>query len=453
MNGVLSSLYESICKLFRYGRAPRIPESQNPKNLASPTFIQATSKASFYNEHSSYLVFLYFVPLILVPFSPFYSYMIAVFLMIGLSRYITKEYRILLGLILVFDIAVIYGSKVYFNTATDFDDDFSRYYQNYLDIYDGIENAMFAWGGGFEIGLPLFYKILSLIFPRLLPQSVLFLTALSVGLLFYIWLEVYAIKLFKPYQRAALVAFAMFIDVFMESIGLTRQCFSSVFLLYAIFSKNIPHKLLFFIIASFFHISAILVFAGFYCLRYFPKVSLFIFTILLVVFIQDSSGLNSMFNATANTLQNFIPQKIFIYFSKHYTDPEGWDPYFYIYAPIMKLILMFCIIFSMYVLLPNDKLARYFRNVVAVCFVIFITHIFPTRSVALVTDLLFYFIAFIAFRRFFNLTLLFFFPYFLKRMYFWLSSDFVPDKASWLFFSYPESSFYPFYYLFTGVLL
>lgn len=149
--------------------------------------------------------------------------------MVGLSATINTHYRILLSLTLVFNIAVIYSSRLYFNIATDFDDDFSRYYQNYLDIYDNISGAMFVWGGGFEIGLPLFYKLLSLFLPKLIPQYLLFFTALGATSLFYIWCEYYGTKWVKPHQKAALIAFACFIGIFLESLGLTRQCFASIF--------------------------------------------------------------------------------------------------------------------------------------------------------------------------------------------------------------------------------
>lgn len=91
------------------------------------------------------LLFLYFLPLYLTPFAPF----LCIHDLCGLSCFITKECRILLSLTLYFNIAVIYGSRLYFNIAPDFDDDFSRYYQTYLDVYDNIDGAFGVYGGGF----------------------------------------------------------------------------------------------------------------------------------------------------------------------------------------------------------------------------------------------------------------------------------------------------------------
>lgn len=373
--------------------------------------------------------------------------------MIGLSKFITKEFRILLGLTLVFNIAVIYASKLSFHVGLDFDDDFTRYYQNYLDIYDGISGAMFYFGGEFEIGLGVFYKILSILFPKLLPSSVLLFTALSVCLLFYIWLEVYILKYFKAYQRAALVAFCMFLDIFMETIGLTRQCFSTIFLLYAFSSKDWRGRVGFLAIAMIFHISAIFIFTTFYVIKYFPKVSLFLLLCFTLFFMQDSASVNATINGIALFLKGFLPDKAITYFT-YYINDAGFTPYYFVYMPIMKFILSLCVLFSIFMLCPKDKILKHFKMYILICFFIYFTHILPSRSVFLLTNMLFYFVVFVSFRRFFNLTLFFFFPYFIFRMYKWLiSPDVATDYTSThLFFWYPESGIYPFYYLFQGVL-
>lgn len=360
--------------------------------------------------------------------------------MVSLSSYITREYRILLSLNLVFTIALLYGSRLYFNVAPSYDDDFSRYYQNYLDVYDSIPRAMLAWNKGYEIGLPVFYKMLSFIFPKLTPQYVLFFTAFSVALLFYVWLEKYGVKYVKQEQRAALIAFSLFVGIFIESLGLTRQCFASIFLLYGFFARPIYWKILFFAIAFSFHQSSIIVIILGYFFYYFPRLGLLLFFGFLTLFILNSIVVNS-------SLKGLTP--IFA----HYIDANGYNPLSLIHTNIMKVILMVGMCFVLYIVNPRDKIMRNFKTIILVCCIIYITQIFPVRIVMIVGDLAFCFILFLVFRHFFKLTLLFFFPYFLKLMYNYLVNGDSPEtNAIELFFSYPESSLYPFYYFFQGAL-
>lgn len=404
------------------------------------------------STNQSNLYFIFFIPFLLTPFAPLYAYMLCVFIMVSLSAYITREFRIFLSLTMIFNIAVIYGSKVYFNTAKDYDDDFSRYYQNYLDIYDGISGAFFVWANGYEIGLPIFYKILSLVFPKLLPQQVLLITAFTIGLGFYLWLEIFILKIFKPYERSILVAFTLFIDIFFISLGLTRQCFATIFLLYAFSVKKIPLRFIFLAIAVSFHLSSIFVFIAYHFIKNYPRLSLSCILLFALFFMQDSANINSSINTFALFFKDYLPQRITTYFT-HYIDTNGWNLYTLIYMPVMQIILMFCVIFSFFVLNRGDKISQHWRILALICFIISITKIFPERSTYIITSMLFYFVVFIAFRRFFTLTLFFFFPYFLKRMYYLLTArDVYGDSASYAFYSYPEMSFAPFYYLFQGVL-
>ena len=413
----------------------------------------SSSSASSRNQATSYYSALFFLPVVLLPFTPFYAYMVGVFIMICFSAYIPKSFRILLGLTLCLSIAIICASRLYFNLATDSDDDFSRYYQNYLDVYDGLSGAMTQWGGGYEIGLPVFYKLLAIFLPKLPPQYVLFYTALFATLLMYIWLEKYGVKLVKNRQRAALVAFSLFIVVFLSTLGLTRQALASIFLLYGFFAKPIHIKLLFFLIAASFHLSSVWVIALFYIVYYLPKISLIIFTIFFITFTISSSFINSHLVESATFLYEYFPNRTVEYFLS-YISANGYNPYYLIYTNIMKNILMCCIVFTLFVLIPNDKLLKRFKVLILIAFIVYITNVVPGRIVMSLCETLFYFITFLVFRHFFTLTLLFFFPYFLKLMYGLLTSGDHPEtRAMELFFSYPEASIYPFYYFFQGALL
>lgn len=155
----------------------------------------------------------------------------------------------------------------------------------------------------------------------------------------------------------------------------------------------------------------------------------------------------------ANLLNGIFPNRVTSYIL-YYVSANGYNPYYLIYTNIMKNIIMCCIVFSLFVINANDKLVKRFRILILVAFAIYITNIIPGRVVMLIGDTLFCFIIFVVFRHFFSLTLLFFFPYFLKLMYGLLTSGDHPEtRALELFFSFPESSLYPFYYFFQGALL
>lgn len=395
-----------------------------------------------------YLSLFYLSPLILLPFSPFYSYILCVFVMVGFSPYIPKTYRFILSFNLIFTIALLYASRLYFNLTPDYDDDFSRYYQNYLDVYDNIPNAMFAWGR--ELGLPLFYKLLALTLPRLTPQYVLFFTAFATTLLLYIWLEKYGKRFVKQEQYAALIAFSLFVVMIIETLGVTRQCFASLFLLFGFFARAWYWRILFFVIAFSFHQSSLFVIAGAYFFYYFPRVGLMLFFAFLAAFIVSSVLVNTHIRELASLLNGVFPNQMAGYILT-YINKNGYD--LLIPPDIIKAILMLSVCVVMYVLNPHDKLTRKFRALILVCFIVYITHIVPVRIVILVSHICFYFILFVVLRRFFKLALLFFFPYFLRLMYSLLiAGDSADTRAFELFFSYPESGLYPFYYFFQGAL-
>ena len=397
------------------------------------------------SKNTSILVFIFLIPFVITPFSPFYAYIVTVFIMVGLSKFITKGFRISLSLLLAFNIALLYASRLYFNTAPYYDDDFSRYYQNYLDIYDGIQGAMVVWGNEYEVGLPVFFKILSFFLPKLTPQYVLFFIALSIAILFYIWLEKYGSKFVKDNQKSALIAFTISLSVIVDSAGLMRQGFASMFLLYGFFCKPIHLKIIFFAIAIGFHQSSALVIALFYAIYYFPRSSLTIFLVIFILFMTNN------FVDIGPILQN-ISSRIGDYF-KYYLDGKSYNAMSLIHTNIIRIILMICILFSLYIVNYRDKLTCKFRILILISFTIYIAHIFPTRSVMLVNDILFYFILFIVLRRYLTFMLLFLFPYFLRIMWNFLIANERPETLPIeLFFSYPHAHFYPFYYFFQGVI-
>ncbi|MGX3011098.1 hypothetical protein ACWIUD_05990 [Helicobacter sp. 23-1044] len=388
----------------------------------------------------------------LTPFAPLYAYISAMFVLIALSGVISREWRILLGITTIFNLAVIYASKARFVRILNSDDDFARYYQHYLDIYDGIDGAFFIFGNGLEVGLACFYKILSFIFPRLSPilldlvSYICFLSAL------YVWLEIFMLRYFPKDQRARCVAFTFFVPL-LGVLGLARQAFGSVILLYAICVKKWRFKLLFLFIASAFHLSSLLIFSGFYIIRTFPKISLTLIWTYCGAFVYDSVMLNNFVLDVTNMLSGILPQKVSIYF-KAYTSKQGANLFFLAHLSATQVFLSTLTLFGLYFLSPNDPLAKNIRIFFLLCVVNEFVGFIMGRTFFILNEMLFYFVVFVALRRVYLIIIPFFMIYALRFIYIHLTKNphLLDRETTMYFYNYPEINLAPFYYIFKGLV-
>jgi hypothetical protein len=137
-------------------------------------------------------------------------------------------------------------------------DDFIQYYENYINISNGDYRALFEYGAGFEMGLPVFHLILDWIFPLLLPNQLMFFDTLASLLLFLVFLFRNGHEFVNSPRIGLLYAFAlMLISIFLAT-QTTRQLISSIMVLYALFERR--GKLVYIIIGALFHLSALPVF-------------------------------------------------------------------------------------------------------------------------------------------------------------------------------------------------
>lgn len=426
--------------------------AESLKSILNSAYHTKNRVESSPDSANNYLSCLYVLPLAITPFAPLYAYLCALFVLIALSSVISREYRVLLSITLVFNLSVIYASKAHFVHILNFDDDFARYYQHYLDIYDGIEGAFFIWGNGLEVGLPIFYKILSLIFPRLSPilldliSNFCFLGGL------YAWLEIFMLKYFPKEQRARCVAFSLFMPL-LGVLGLARQAFASIFLLYAICIKRWRFKTLFLVIASAFHLSSMLIFAAFYIVRIFPKISLTLIVSYCIAFLYDSVVLNNLVLNIINHISDFLPHKVAIYF-KAYTSKQGQNLFFLAHLSGTQVFLSTLTLFSLYFLCRNDPLARSIRIFFLLCVINGFVNFIMGRTFFLLNEVLFYFVVFVALWRFYLLIIPFFFIYALRFFYLALTKNphLLDREATLYFYFYPEVNICPFYYIFQGLV-
>lgn len=446
----------NIYKALRGGQNPR-KQNKNPHKQDHNPHKRHLEQNRYQNLNNTlinkqdYLCFLYVLPLVLTPFAPFYAYCFAMFILIALSAYIKKEYRILLSLTLIFNLSVIFASKSHFVRILNYDDDFARYYQHYLDIYDGISGAFFIWGNGLEIGLPIFYKILSMFLPRLSPILLDLISNICFFLGLYSWLEIFMLRYFPKEQRAMAIAFSFFMPL-LGVMGLARQAFASIFLLYAICVKGYKLKAIFLFIASIFHLSSLIIFIGFFVIRKFPKISLAIIFAYIAIFVYNSVWLNKIVLLAVESIAKFLPQKIYIYF-KAYISQQGQNLFFLAHLSGTQIITSIAMLFSLYFFNYNDPLAKSIRPFFLICVINEFVNFIMGRTFFLLNEVLFYFIFFVAFRRLYILMIPFFFIYALRYFYLILSKNPHLQKNNIVYFYfYPEFNLAPFYYIFQGMI-
>lgn len=166
------------------------------------------------------------------------------------------------------------------------------------------------------------------------------------------------------------MSISLFIAVFFEPLDVTRQGFASIFLLYGFFTKDIRFKILFLGISLLFHLSSI------YHHRFFTssttslRQTLYILFVFFIIFTQASAYINK----SATLLNQFFPPNLTRFFIL-YIDRNGFSGYTFIYLPIIKVILMLCILFSLYVLMPRDRITHKYKAIIFVSF-LFTSRIF-----------------------------------------------------------------------------
>ncbi|RDU59726.1 EpsG family protein [Helicobacter marmotae] len=206
---------------------------------------------------------------VLLAFSPLLSFICALCVLFGAYCVLSSPMRISLGVCIILSGSIIYASRVYFHWEGD---DFIRYFQAYsLLAREGFGHINIY---GLEAGLPLFYMALVGLFGELSPAGVLFWTILFPSVLFLVWLEQYAMKHLDNANKALCVFFTFLFFDFYIPTEYTRQCISSIFILYALCVKGAFWRYAHIIFALCFHLSAILLLPPLFMLKKYPKFTL-----------------------------------------------------------------------------------------------------------------------------------------------------------------------------------
>ncbi|MUL05924.1 hypothetical protein GNP64_07835 [Aliivibrio fischeri] len=187
--------------------------------------------------------------IVLLPFSPLLSLLLSILYILSIDRSRVSYSDIIPIIVFLVLLSFLAASRGIFETAKD---DFSDYYKNYQAFSHGNIKALFEWGMGFEVGLPLINNIFSIISVEIKPRLLLFLHLLCINtLLFY-----FVLKLAKAINVKKLGIFLCYFFLFLGVTGISnllRQSYASVFLCLAF----IERRNLNIIIGSIFHLSTL----------------------------------------------------------------------------------------------------------------------------------------------------------------------------------------------------
>lgn len=197
--------------------------------------------------------------------SPLISFYFIIFIFIFTN--VDFATRFPLSIIMVISGAMIFSSRE-LGVVTG-DDFYNQYYPLYLNILNGGHVFTNEFGGGVEVGLAFFFKVISISGIRD-PSYVLFCISFFTLFLFYLWLELFAFENIENSKTLLIASTFAFVGLFTIT-QLTRQAMAMVFVMYAI-SFFYRGRYLYFTISLLlgvlFHLTAIPIFVITYVFMY-----------------------------------------------------------------------------------------------------------------------------------------------------------------------------------------
>ncbi len=144
------------------------------------------------------------------------------FFLIVFSSVFTKKSRVIISLCIILSASIYNGDCIPHS-------DYINYYHTYEKLLNNNFQALFDYGAGLEVALPLYYLILSRFLGELSSSTFIAINIFTAALLFYIWLEVYAMSHIAPKQRTLCVALSLLFFHYWFAGNVIRQLLSSVF--------------------------------------------------------------------------------------------------------------------------------------------------------------------------------------------------------------------------------
>jgi hypothetical protein len=188
----------------------------------------------------------------------------------------------------IFFYAFLYSSKVDQNFPNN---DFLIYYNNYKDFFDLNKSKIkIIFQFGFEAikepGLGGLHFIIYKALPQLNIKQLLIFHLILISVLYYIWLQRVS-KKFDGYKKNLIIVVCFLFFGIAAGNQITRQLYSSIFILYALTSRKFSSQSTFIFLATLFHLSAILTYAIlFFCKK---KITKFLFPFMVIFFLYTNN--------------------------------------------------------------------------------------------------------------------------------------------------------------------
>lgn len=208
------------------------------------------------------LLFLFYCLLLVAvfAFSPFFSFYLSVTLLLIQSYSFNAEFRSMLvsSAFALLGIIVTAMSNEHFAVRGD---DFTTYYNNYLEIYNGhYSDAIFQFSGGVEVGVPLLNLLIYSIVGEPLPYIFkLFHIVFILSLLVAVCLKIINYYNLKSRDFFFILGLSLIFFKLNYVFLIMRQGYASLFIALAIFSLG-KFRYVFLVIACTFHLSSIAIF-------------------------------------------------------------------------------------------------------------------------------------------------------------------------------------------------
>lgn len=249
------------------------------------------------------------IPWLILPFSPMVASVTGLFFLIIFSSAFTKKSRVIISFCIILSASIYNGDCIPHG-------DYINYYRTYEKLLNNNFQVLFDYGAGLEMALPLYYFILSRFLGELSSSTFIAINIFTAALLFYIWLEVYAMSHIAPKQRTLCVALSLLFFHYWFAGWLMRQVFSSIFLLYAFTEKRLKIHLIYVAIAVLFHVTALGFYLFIWLLMNKPKIGMMVSLSLMLVFYFFEDIIRFLWELpNYNVLVSVLKQKLYPYIS------------------------------------------------------------------------------------------------------------------------------------------
>ncbi len=236
---------------------------------------------------------------------PLAAFALATLLLINLPSHTPRYARLTLAAVAAVALAMMTGARPLDANASN---DIDGYYDIYKELAAGDLSYLTSFGGGLEVALPLLLWLWGLLFPPLTINGLMFCLALTSSLLMMIWVE----KTFyteRGLRRPALIGVCLLMLNLYFSTQLSRQFMSLIVLLFAFSAQGRMKQLVFVVLASALHLTAIPFFGMYLLVKRGPRGWLFLIALavgLRLFFVQLVAAFDIVPAAVAEKLLYYV---------------------------------------------------------------------------------------------------------------------------------------------------